>query len=115
MLHASETWPLTKPSQRLQRNDRAMVGQICNVKQQDTATIGSNELLALKTWAQDYNHSLKLRNNHFELNFMRFYRLPNKMSQFQKLRISQNLSMKMSRTSVVLEFFILKFDPTAQC
>ena len=32
-LHASETWPLTKPSlQHLQRNDRAMIKQICNVK-----------------------------------------------------------------------------------
>ena len=29
MLHASETWPLTKP------NDRAMIRQICNVKPQD--------------------------------------------------------------------------------
>ena len=47
MLHASETWPLTKPSlQRLQRNDRAMVRQICNVKPQDTANIRSTELLA---------------------------------------------------------------------
>ena len=47
MLHASETWPLTKPSlQRLQRNDRAMIRQICNVKPQDTATIRSTELLA---------------------------------------------------------------------
>ena len=44
MLHASETWPVTKPClQRLQRNDRAM---ICNVKPQDTATIRSTELLA---------------------------------------------------------------------
>ena len=33
MLHASETWPLTKPNlQRLQRNDRAMIRQICNVR-----------------------------------------------------------------------------------
>ena len=47
MLHASETWPLTKPSlQRLQGNDRAMIRQICNVKPQDTATIRSTELLA---------------------------------------------------------------------
>ena len=44
MLHASETWPLTKPS--LQRNDRAMIRQICNVKPQDTANIRSTELLA---------------------------------------------------------------------
>ena len=47
MLHASETWPLTKPSlQRLQRIDRAMIRQICNVKPQDTATIRSTELFA---------------------------------------------------------------------
>ena len=40
MLHASETWPLTKPSlQHLQRNDRAMIRQISNVKPQDTANI----------------------------------------------------------------------------
>ena len=46
MLHASGTWPVTKPClQRLQRNDRAMIRQICNVKQQDTATIRSIELL----------------------------------------------------------------------
>ena len=42
MLHASETWPLTKLSlQRLQQNDRAMIRQICNVKPQDTAKIRS--------------------------------------------------------------------------
>ena len=47
MLHASETWPLTKPNlQRLQRNDRAMIRQICNVKPQDIVTTRSNELLA---------------------------------------------------------------------
>ena len=33
MLHASETWPLTKTNlQRLQRNDRAMIRQICSIK-----------------------------------------------------------------------------------
>ena len=47
MLHAIETWPVTNPClQRLQRNDRAMIRQICNVKPQDTATIRSTELLA---------------------------------------------------------------------
>ena len=47
MLHASETWPVTKPClQRLHRNDRAMIRQSCNVKPQDTATIRSIELLA---------------------------------------------------------------------
>ena len=45
MLHASETWPLTKPNlQRLQRNDRAMIRQICNVRPQDIVTTRSNEL-----------------------------------------------------------------------
>ena len=40
------TW-VTKPClQRLQRNDRAMIRQICNIKPQDTATIRSIELLA---------------------------------------------------------------------
>ena len=39
---------IIKPSnlQRLQRNDRAMIRQICNVKPQDIVTIRSNELLA---------------------------------------------------------------------
>ena len=47
MLHASETWPLTKPSlQRLQHNDSAKIRQICNVKPQNTANIRSTELLA---------------------------------------------------------------------
>ena len=47
MLHASETWPVAKPClQRLHRNDRAMIRQICNVKPHDTATIRSTELLA---------------------------------------------------------------------
>ena len=46
MLHASESWPLTKPNlQRLHRNDRAMIRQICNVSPQDVTT-RSNELLA---------------------------------------------------------------------
>ena len=47
VLHASETWPLTKPNlQRLQRNDRAMIRQICNVRPQDIVTTRSSELLA---------------------------------------------------------------------
>ena len=46
MLHASGTWPLTKPNlQRLQRNNRAMIKQICNVRSQDIVTTRSNELL----------------------------------------------------------------------
>ena len=54
MLYASETRPFTKPSlQRLQRNDRAMIRQMCNVKSQDTASISPLSYLhgsALKTW-----------------------------------------------------------------
>ena len=47
MLNASETMPLTKPNlQRLQRDDRAMIRQICTVRPQDIVTTGSNELLA---------------------------------------------------------------------
>ena len=45
MLHASETWPLTKPNlQHLQQNHKAMIRQICNVRLQDITT-RSNELL----------------------------------------------------------------------
>ena len=47
MLHASETWPLTKANlQHLQQNDRAMIRQLCNVTPQDVVTTRSNELLA---------------------------------------------------------------------
>ena len=54
ILHASVTWPLTKPNlQRLQLNDRAMIRQICNVKPQDTATIRSTEPLRRLRW---YGH-----------------------------------------------------------
>ena len=46
MLHASETWSLTKPDlQHMQRDDRDMVSHICNVKPEDVA-IRSNKLLA---------------------------------------------------------------------
>ena len=44
MLHAIETWPLTKTN--LQRNDRAMVRQICSIKPLDVATVRSSDLLA---------------------------------------------------------------------
>ncbi|XP_048759363.2 uncharacterized protein LOC125668965 [Ostrea edulis] len=45
MLHASETWALTKPNlHRLIRNDRAMIRQICNIKPEDMATVSSTEL-----------------------------------------------------------------------
>ncbi|RUS71200.1 hypothetical protein EGW08_021036 [Elysia chlorotica] len=61
MLHASETWPLTKPNlQRLQRNDRAMIRQICNVKPEDVATTRSNKLLTL-LGLEDLNLILKER------------------------------------------------------
>ena len=47
MLHASETWRLTKPVlQHLQQNDTAMIRQICSVKPQDIVTTRTNELLA---------------------------------------------------------------------
>ena len=47
MLHVSETRPLTKPNlKHLQRNDRAMIRQICSIRTQDIVTIRSNELLA---------------------------------------------------------------------
>ena len=47
MLHASETWPFTKTNlQRLQRNDRAMIRQICSIKPEDVARVRSSELLA---------------------------------------------------------------------
>ena len=46
MPHKSVTWPLTKPNlQRLQRNDKAVIRQICNVNPQDIVTTRSNELL----------------------------------------------------------------------
>ena len=52
MLHASETWPLTKTN--LQRNDRAMIRQICSIKTEDEAIVRSSELLA-KLELEDLN------------------------------------------------------------
>ena len=47
ILHANETWPVTKPNlQHLQWNARAMIRQICYVKPQDIVTIRYNKLLA---------------------------------------------------------------------
>ena len=47
MLHASETWSLTKTNlQRLQRNDRALIRQICSIKPEDVAMVRSSELMA---------------------------------------------------------------------
>ena len=61
MLHASETWPLTKPNlQGLQRNDRAMIRQICNVRPQDIFTTKSNELL-VRLGIEDLDLILKER------------------------------------------------------
>ena len=61
LLHASETWPLTKLNlQRLQRNVRAMVRQICSVKPEDVATVRSSELLA-KLELEDLNLILRER------------------------------------------------------
>ena len=61
MLHASETWPLTKPNlQRLQRNDRAMIRQICNVRPQDIVTTRSNELI-VRLGIEDLDLILKER------------------------------------------------------
>ena len=61
MLHASETCPVTKLCLlRLQRHDRAMIRQICNIKPQDTATIRSTELLA-KLGIEDPDLILKER------------------------------------------------------
>ena len=58
MLHASKTWLLTKPNlQRLQRNDRAMIRQICNVRQHTTR---SNELL-VRLGIEDLDLILKER------------------------------------------------------
>ena len=47
MLHASETWPLTKTNlQRFQHNDRAMIRQICSIKPEVVAMVRSSKLLA---------------------------------------------------------------------
>ena len=58
MLHASETWPLTKTN--LQRNDRAMIRQICSIKPEDMAMVRSSELLA-KLELEDLNLILRER------------------------------------------------------
>ena len=61
MLYASETWPLTKTNlQRLQRNDKAMIRQICNIQPEDMATVRSSELLA-KLQLEDLNLILRER------------------------------------------------------
>ena len=61
MLHASETWPLTKTNlQRLQRNDRAMIRQISSIKPEDVARVRSSKLLA-KLQLEDLNLILRER------------------------------------------------------
>ena len=61
MLHASETWPLTKTNlQRLQRNDRAMIRQICSIKPEDVARVRSSKLLA-KLQLEDLDLILRKR------------------------------------------------------
>ena len=61
MLHASETWPLTKPNlQHLQGNNRAMIRQTCNVRPQDIVTTRSNELL-VRLGIEDLDFILKER------------------------------------------------------
>ena len=65
MLHASETWSLTKPSlQRLQRNDRALIRQMCNVQPQDPANIRSTELFT-RLGIEDLDLILKERRLHW--------------------------------------------------
>ena len=44
MLYASERWPLTKAN--LQRNDRAIIRQICSIKPENVGTVRSRKLLA---------------------------------------------------------------------
>ena len=58
MLHASETWPLTKTN--LQHNDRAMIRQICSIKPEDVTTVRLSELLA-KLELEDLNLILRER------------------------------------------------------
>ena len=61
MFHASETWPLKKPNlQRLQRHDRAMIREICNIRPQDIDTTRSNELL-VRLCIEDLDLILKER------------------------------------------------------
>ena len=65
MLDASETWPITKTNlQRLQRNDRTMIRQICRIKPEDVATVRSSELLA-KLQLEDHDLILRERRLHW--------------------------------------------------
>ena len=61
MLHASETWPLTKTNlQPLKRNDRAMIRQIRSIKPEDVARVRSSVLLA-KLQLEDLDLNLRER------------------------------------------------------
>ena len=59
MLHASETWPLTKTN--LQPNESAMIRQICSTKPEDVATGRSSELL---TKLEDHDLILREKASH---------------------------------------------------
>ena len=62
MLHASETWPLIETNlQRLQRNDRAMIRQICSIKPEDVAMVRSSEVSELLAKLQLEDLDLILR------------------------------------------------------
>ena len=64
MLHANETWPLTKPNRlHLQQKDMAMIRQLYNLKLQDNVTIRCNELLA-QLGIEDLDLILKERRLH---------------------------------------------------
>ena len=69
MLHASETWPLTKTN--LQRNDKAMIRQSCSIKPEDVAMVRSSELLA-KLELEDLDLILRERWLHWFGNVERF-------------------------------------------
>ena len=59
LLHASETWPLTKPSLlRLQRNDRAMIRQLYHVNPDEVSKVRSCDLLE-KVGLQDLDLVLR--------------------------------------------------------
>ena len=61
LLHASETWPLTKPSLlHLQRIDRAMIRQLCHVKPDEVSKVHSCDLLK-KVGLQDLDLMLRER------------------------------------------------------
>ena len=62
MLHASETWPLTKTN--LQRNVRPMIRQICSIKPEDVARVRSSKLLA-KLQLEDLDLILRERRLHW--------------------------------------------------